>query len=747
MPDASRAPRRFLFAAVAAVAFTVGCGGDDGGTGPDPVFELTVSPGTLTLQAGGLTSAGDASILASGDVTVSIARGNGFTGAITVTVDGLPAGVSVTALTIGPGVTSGVITVSATTNATVGPATLTVRGTGTGVASKTATVALTVTAAPSFTLSISPTTIGVDQGTSGNSQVTLTRAGGFTGSVDFSAANIPTSFTVTIVPPSTTGNSATVTVAVGATVPAGTYHVTLRASFALLPTQTADLTVNVRAVTPGSFTMQALPNQLTIQQGQNANTNLEISRTGNFTGPVNLTATVQPAGLTVTFTPASATGTNATVNAAAGSALAAGVYVVTIRGNATGIPERTATLTVTVTATPGGTTVNYVFCQATGIPLWFAFQSGSGAGASPWSAVAPFGGNTFSFVVPFGVTEAGIAYVMEQAGKTTLNITYASTAELVTQGTNVCPGVPGTKTVNGTITGMLASEVATVSLGTAVTQVFGVVPGGAFQLTKVEDGNRDLVVTVYNPAKDSTRIGFRRDQNPANNVTLAPFNVGAETFAPQIQNISIGNRSTDQAQVSAFYRTRNSGIALLLAGPQGAFSQLVPDVPLAQQVAGEFHQHTVIATPPGSTTGYPFRAVTQFNAAAADRTLTLPPVTTDPVITTLATAPYVRVQASQTIIAELKDFAMITFAPTAGTVAAVQISGTFAYYAGGPFFATVPDFTGTTGWNNAWGMQPGIPTDWTSMVARWSISNLIGIPSIQEGTVASTAGRSGSRTF
>lgn len=739
---------RLLSVAAAASAFlAAGCGGgDDGGSEPSPLFEMTVSPGTLTLQAGGQGSAGEGNVRASGDLTVSIARGNGFTGAVNVAVEGLPAGVSVTPLSIGQGQTSGVITVSATANAAVGAATLTLRGIGTGVATKTATVALTVTAAPAFTMSVAPTVLNIDQGANANTQITLTRVGGFTGSVDFSAANVPTGITVTFAPPSTTGNTATATVAVGAAVNAGTYTVTVRATFALLPTQSVNLTVNVRAVSPGGFTLQVLPAQLTIQQGQNANANVQIARTGNFTGTVNFTATVQPAGLTVAFNPAAAAGANTTVNAAAGAALAAGVYTVTIRGNAVGIPEQTTTLTVTVTATPGGTTVNYVFCAQSGIPTWFAFQSGAGGGAGPWSAVAPFGGNTFSFVVPFGVNQAAVAYVMEQAGKSTLSIIYASTAELVAQGAAPCQ-IPGTKTVNGTLTGLLNNEVGSVFLGSGFAPVFGQVPGGAFQLTKVEDGNRDLVVTVYNPAKDSTRIAFRRDQNPANNATLAPLNAPTETFAPQIQSISINNRGTDQAQVSALYRTKNAGIALLLAGPQGVFSQLVPSIPPAQQVAGEFHLHTVIATPPGNTTGFPFRAVSQFNASAADRTLTLPPVATDPVITTLATAPYVRVQASQTIISELRDYSLITFAPVSGTVAAVQISGTFAYYGGGPFVAAVPDFTGTTGWNNAWGLQPGILTNWTTLLAQWNVPNVIGSPTIQEGTVASTAGRSGSRTF
>ncbi len=72
---------------LALLGVTLACGGGGGGAtptpAPTPTFVIQVSPGSLQIPAGG-----------GGYVTVSIARLNGFTGAITLTGLGLPAGSS-----------------------------------------------------------------------------------------------------------------------------------------------------------------------------------------------------------------------------------------------------------------------------------------------------------------------------------------------------------------------------------------------------------------------------------------------------------------------------------------------------------------------------------------------------------------------------------------------------------------------------------------------------------------------------
>ena len=102
------------------------CGGGDESpgtpTGPTPDFALSISPATLTIVIG-----------ESGDLVVTVARSGGFTGAVSVTVDGLPAGVRSAELTIEEGQTSGALTLSATSSSQPGVWTLTVRGSASAV--------------------------------------------------------------------------------------------------------------------------------------------------------------------------------------------------------------------------------------------------------------------------------------------------------------------------------------------------------------------------------------------------------------------------------------------------------------------------------------------------------------------------------------------------------------------------------------------------------------------------------------
>ncbi|MEK9138954.1 MAG: right-handed parallel beta-helix repeat-containing protein, partial [Bacteroidota bacterium] len=106
-------------------------------TAPAPNFTVSRSPTSLSLQQG-----------ASAPVTVTLARTNGFTGAVTVTASGLRTGVTAPTVTIPSGSNSGSMTFSASGSASVGgPTTVTLTAVS-GSLSKTTTVALSVTAAP-----------------------------------------------------------------------------------------------------------------------------------------------------------------------------------------------------------------------------------------------------------------------------------------------------------------------------------------------------------------------------------------------------------------------------------------------------------------------------------------------------------------------------------------------------------------------------------------------------------------------
>src|ERR1041385_8436410 len=79
---------------------------------------------------------------------------------------------------------------------------------------------------PNFTLSASPSSLTVQQGTSGHSTITVTPSGGFTGSVTLSNSALPSGVTATISPNPATSTS-TITFTASSTATTGTSTITI----------------------------------------------------------------------------------------------------------------------------------------------------------------------------------------------------------------------------------------------------------------------------------------------------------------------------------------------------------------------------------------------------------------------------------------------------------------------------------------------------------------------------------------
>jgi hypothetical protein len=97
---------------------------------------------------------------------------------------------------------------------------------------------------PNFTLSASPSSLTVQQGTSGSSTITVTPSGGFTGSVTLSNSALPSGVTATISPNPTTSTS-TITFTATSTATTGTSTITITGtSGTLTHTTTISLTIS-----------------------------------------------------------------------------------------------------------------------------------------------------------------------------------------------------------------------------------------------------------------------------------------------------------------------------------------------------------------------------------------------------------------------------------------------------------------------------------------------------------------------
>jgi hypothetical protein len=99
-------------------------------------------------------------------------------------------------------------------------------------------------ATPDFTLSASPTSGSVAQGSAGVLTVNISRLNGFTSSVAFTASGLPSGVTASYSPSSTTGNSSTLTLTVSGSATVGTSTITITGTGgSLVRTTTFGLTV------------------------------------------------------------------------------------------------------------------------------------------------------------------------------------------------------------------------------------------------------------------------------------------------------------------------------------------------------------------------------------------------------------------------------------------------------------------------------------------------------------------------
>ena len=221
-----------------------GCKSDGaGGTepGPTPAISISLSVNNATVPQGGSTQ-----------VVATLVRSGGFSAAVNLTVTGAPTGVTGTVSNVSDngGTSTGTITIQVASTVAAGTYTLTVQGSGTGVSNATATFALTVTAS-GFTISAQPTSLTVAAGGQGTVNITINRFGGFTGAVGMVATGGPAGLVPVITPPTTTGNSAVMTLSPPANAAAGTYTVAIGAAATGVASQSAIVALTVTAGSVG----------------------------------------------------------------------------------------------------------------------------------------------------------------------------------------------------------------------------------------------------------------------------------------------------------------------------------------------------------------------------------------------------------------------------------------------------------------------------------------------------------------
>jgi hypothetical protein len=153
-----------------------------------PDFTISAMPSSNSVAAGRTAS-----------YTVGVAALNNFTGDVSLSLSGLPANVGTAAFVPSAVITaagSSQLTVTTAASAPAGTYPLTVTGIS-GTTTHTASITLTVTPPPDFSLSASPPSVTVSRGQTASYTVSSSSIGGFTGSVSLTVSGLPSHVTAT----------------------------------------------------------------------------------------------------------------------------------------------------------------------------------------------------------------------------------------------------------------------------------------------------------------------------------------------------------------------------------------------------------------------------------------------------------------------------------------------------------------------------------------------------------------------
>lgn len=319
---------------------TITISGSGGGVGRSTSITAAVVAPTFTLSPGASSvtvTAGTPSTL-----TLTTAAVNGFKSAISLSVAGLPAGVTASfapSSIASPGNGKSTVTLAAGSAAVAAATTFTLKGTAGGV-TQTQTISLTVVV-PTFTLTASAPIRNVTAGSSANVGVTTVGLSGFKSAVLLSISGLPKGVTAKFSPASiaSPGNgSSTLTLSAAAGTIGGSYMVTVTGSGGGITKTTA---VALTVVGP-TFTMAAAATVI-VARGGSLPLLVSVAGANGFASAVALSVSGLPRGVTGTFSPASiaSPGSGSSwLTLKVASTTAKGITTLTVTGSGGGVTKR-----------------------------------------------------------------------------------------------------------------------------------------------------------------------------------------------------------------------------------------------------------------------------------------------------------------------------------------------------------------------------------------------------------------------
>jgi subtilase family serine protease len=421
-----------------------------------PTFTVNVA-GSSTISMGqGMTWSG----------LLFITDEYGFTGNVSVSVSGLPSGVTAS-FSQNPVASQSQFTLTVANTTALGQYPLTIVGTSGG---QTSTTSITlVIAAPSFTISLDRNTVFLGQGTTSNSLIEINSTTGFNGSVSFSISGLPSGVTAAFTP---SAIGYTLTLTLSSSVSPGQYALTITGTSGTL---TATTTLYIGVYVP-TFTLSVPGIGFEVGQGSNATGTVTVLPQNGFTSAVNLAVSGLPNGATASFSPNPTTGSSTMTVTASPTTPVGSLYIITYTGtsgNQTVTQEGTLTVQAPYFTIGGGGAGKVIQGSSTSIPL----------------QVQPYLGFTGSVYFSIAGLPAGVTASFSP------NPTTTSSTMTITAGSSVPLGVYGL-----TITGTSGSTVATTPLQLSVLAPSFGLSSTSTGITLHQGGTGNAILYASSPA-------------------------------------------------------------------------------------------------------------------------------------------------------------------------------------------------------------------------------------------------------
>jgi kumamolisin len=211
---------------------------------------------------------------------------------------------------------------------------------------------------PNFSISASPSSVSVVQGSNGSSTISTAVVDGFNAAIALTASGQPTGVTVTFNPTSIAApgsGSSTMSMAVAATTATGTYTITITGTGGGI-TQKTTVALTVTAAAGADFSISASPTAISVVRGKSGTSTITTAALNGFDSAVTLSASGEGSQQTVTFSPnpiAAPGSGSSTMTVKVGTRATVGAHTITITGTGGG---KTHTATVTLTVVRNGFT-------------------------------------------------------------------------------------------------------------------------------------------------------------------------------------------------------------------------------------------------------------------------------------------------------------------------------------------------------------------------------------------------------